>query len=274
MLALLKRLVGGPDPKTALVESLGDAPIPTLRKTALDALQALRDPGVALTRIGEVISSDPGLTVGILRAANCGSGPSRKVADVRHATVVLGRAQVEARLLRIAVQEALPQGDAPGFDHGRYWRTAQKRASIAREIAHVVEPANATVAATVGLLQDLAVPLLAHRRPREYGPVLESWQRDGGDLEARERDAFPWAHSDVGGWLCSSWGLPEHLGALISGHHAVDEAPPSVALVSLLSERGDEKEMERLVETARSRFGVPPDKLLAAVERAERRPEA
>lgn len=258
------------DPKKRLMRVLGDAPLPHLPAAALEALQTLRNPENPLSMAAEQISRDPALSIAILRFANsASSGLRKKVDDVRHAAMLMGRANLEATIVSVAVRKALPSARAPGFDPDRFWKTAARRSAIAREVAGVIDPRMASVAATAGLLQDLAIPLLAQRNRDAYAPVLQKWQQEGGDLAKHEREVFEWDHARVGQWVAEEWALPASLTGVIGDHHILDEAMPAVGLVSIISERGDPRETERLIEEAHNRFGASRDRLASAIDRAE-----
>ena len=91
------------NPRTILVKVLGDAQIPTLPKAAMDALEGLSDPEVSLSDIAPIISKDPALTMAILRRTNSPYGARRKVSDVRHGVMLLGRREVYSAVTIAAV---------------------------------------------------------------------------------------------------------------------------------------------------------------------------
>ena len=263
IMALFKRKAGRVDKK--LEKILAGAEVPTMSRAVLEILQKLRDPEASMQEIAETIQWDPGLVTRILRTVNSSAyGVSRRIEDVRHAATFLGRTQLEQLVLGLAVRDCLPKTKAPGFESGRYWRTAAFRAALAREIAGRIQPAKQAESFTVGLLQDLAVPVLANARAAEYGIVLEAWHADGpARLAQLEQDAFGWNHSQVGELLARRWELPEELVVLIGRHHSAEasdaELFPAIRLAAVLRETAVEYGIEALVEEARSGYGLEPD---------------
>mgnify|MGYP000556954649 CR=1 FL=1 len=255
------------DPQAALKAAIGDADLPSFPAVVLQVLSEIRDPDGTVARVGDLVAMDPGLSVRLLRVANsAGGGAGRRVSNVRHAVAMAGMAQTESLVLAVGVQSALPQPRQAGFDGDRYWRTAARRAAVARALSARLHPARAVESFTVALLQDMALPVLAARRGAAYGAVLEAWHGGEGSLDALEREEFGWDHGEVGTWMCARWDLPESLAEAIGSHHDRGEAAaPAVQLVGHLRETAADPGTDQLVADAEDRFGLPPDDALAAV---------
>jgi len=264
MLSKLKNLFV--NPRTALTEVLGEAGIPTFPALTISTLKALRDPDSSMKKVGELVSTDPGNSVRVLKLVNSAAyGLRRPVNNVNHACTMLGRTTLEGIVLAVAVGDAMPRGDTQGYRPERFWRAAARRATTARALAEVLDPASASASFTAGLLQDLAVPLLAHHKPG-YDPMLEQWVHDGGSLEDLERESFGWDHATVAGWLCEDWCFPGTLGSCIAGHHEQEGVPAPVSLVSLLGEAEDQG-VEEMIERAHQFYNAPADRVVDAVKR-------
>jgi len=239
--------------------------LPQFPEVTLRILERLRDPEADFDEIADGLQWDPGLVVQLLRTVNSAAfGASARIEDVRHAVSFMGRSQLEQLILANAVKESLPRAPAMGFRRERFWRAAAYRASLARAFAEQLHPARSAEAFTGGLLQDMAVPVLAHARPDDYGPVLEAWHRgEGESLDDLEREAFGWSHARVGGLLGETWELPESLVAAVSQHHSDEptdrQVLPATRLVASLREGDGQRGQEELIERARSDYGLPPD---------------
>jgi len=55
-----------------------------------------------------------------------------------------------------------------GIDLAGFWRTSAHRACLARRIASTLDPASQMEAFTAGLLQDMAIPVLAAAHGERY----------------------------------------------------------------------------------------------------------
>jgi HD-like signal output (HDOD) protein len=206
------------------------------------------------------------MSVEILRTVNSAAfALRRRIAAVEEAIALLGMKPLESLVLTVAVRDALPKKNAPGFDHRRFWQAAARRASTARALAKLLHPAKQMESFTAALLQDMAVPFLAAHDPGRYGPILEQWHEDGGDLAELEHTVFEWDHAEVASWIAYEWDFPESLIVDIALHHAGFDGDtsslPSVALVSFLRENEENLGEEELIEVACERFEIPQDDL-------------
>lgn len=235
-------------------------------------LQRIRDPEATMTEIAEGLQWDPGLVVRVLQTVNSAAyGPAHPIRDVGHAASYMGRSQLEQLVLSLAVKDTLPMKPAPGYDPGRFWFAASRRAALSRLIAGRLQPARQAECFTAGLLQDMAIPVLATARPNDYGPILSQWHEGGHKrLHSLEKDAFGWSHAEIGAMLGKIWELPDSLTDMILVHHDTDptddELPPAVRLVAVLRETEDG--IEAMVELARSDYGLQPEWTLEAIEEA------
>ncbi len=215
----LRRRSEAADPRVALAQIIGEAELPVFPGTVTEALDRIGDPDAGLDAVAEVIELDPGLSVNVLRTVNAAAfAPRTRIGSVDQATRMLGKNQLESILIAFAVRHALPSSSAPGFESSRFWATAARRAGLAAALAEVIDPSRRSESFTAALLQDMAVPLLVHRRD-DYGPVLESWQSSDADLADIERQRFGWDHAEVAGMMSTSWAFPDQLSDAVKDHH-------------------------------------------------------
>lgn len=256
------------DPKAELKALIGDYELPTFSAGAVETLRLLRENG-DLNRVAERLLVDPGLSVRILKTVNSAAfGLRQEVSSLGHAVSLLGRSKVEALVLTAAVGDTLPA--STGIDANAFWDTCARRACLARLIAKERDPSVEMQAFTAGLLQDMAVPVLALSKPDVYPELYRSAAvEDGPPLHEAERDALGYDHAQVGAMMAETWDLPEGLITAISDHHLPGErAPEPVEAVSRLrhgesdgalgplrnhcmAELGmEEHSLDRLIETA------------------------
>ena len=251
-------------PKHRLAEVLRGQELPVFPQSTARLLRMLRDPDTDAAELSEALSWDAGLVVRILKTVNSAAfGMARKIEDVQHALTLMGRTQVEQLVLGLAVRQGLPAAPARGFKADRFWQACFFRAALSRAIAGRLHPADQALSFTCGLLQDMAVPVLAHARPDDYGPVLEAWHGEKhSELHELEYSALGWTHAEVGAMLGEDWELPENLVRPIRDHHAGAssdwEVLPAVRLVSIHRETEVEFGLEALVEEGRSSYGLDP----------------
>ncbi|MCP3979363.1 MAG: HDOD domain-containing protein [bacterium] len=254
------------DPQQSLREALGDFELPVFPGILTAALERVRDEDASFADIGDLVASDPGLSVRMLKTVNSVAFALRhEVRNVHHAVSLLGRSQLESILISMAVSQALPSQSVKGFHSKRFWSTAARRAVAGRALAELIDPSHRSESFTACLLQDLAIPILAHRREPEYGELLECWHRGEEELPQLERQAYGWDHAGVGESLCQEWGFPELLSRSIGSHHEAFEeqteevALPAAGLVALLREVDEQTGIDRLVDAAQQHFGLEAD---------------
>ena len=264
------------DPEAELRQVLGDYQLPAFRQTVLRILEEIRRPDTSSSSIADVVALDPAVSVRLLKLVNSAAfSPARPIDTVAQAVTMLGNSAVESLVLSIGVGAMLPDAPAPGFESRKFWAAAARRAATGQALAEIIHPSTRALTFTASLLEDMAVPLLAHNRGERYGELLDAWHHGEGALFALETSEYGWTHSDVASWLCSSWGLPEPLSEAIAGHHPGGESlncPVAVQLVACLGEEPGQGN-DALITQAKERCGLAEDRtaevLRVASERAE-----
>lgn len=234
------------DPKAELKALIGDYELPTFPAVAMSTLSLLRE-GAEMSEVAHSIMTDPGLTVRVLRTVNAAAfGMRKRVTNLQYATSLLGRSRVESLVLTAAVGSSLP--DSTVIDLGRFWRTSARRACLASRIAARVDPSTQVESFTAGLLQDMAVPVLAASHGDRYAEVYTASEHDDDTtLHDLEQDTFGYDHAQVGAVLAETWELPEALITAISDHHVEGQrAPRAVEAVAHVRHREPPDELDAL----------------------------
>lgn len=256
MLSFLKR-----DPKKQLKKVLGGYELPSFPAVAHDALGLIRRGDTSATEIGRTLSKDPALSLAVLKTVNSAAyAIPTKVESVAQAAGLLGLASVESLILSVAVTRAIPGGSTPGFDASSFWLLASWRAATARALAKETRSPRADQLYTCGLLQDMAIPVLAHCLGTKYTDVLQRGRESGDALAKLERDTFGWDHAECASWLCDDWAIPEFIAGCIASHHGAHlegvTVPPEISLVCQLREPADEAGIDCLVELAERDYAM------------------
>ena len=255
-------------PQGKLRELIGDYELPSFSAAAVATLGLLRD-DADMTRIAERIMADPGLSVRILRTVNSASfGLRQEVTNLAHAVSLLGRSRVEALVLAAAVGKALPVCHV--IDIAGFWRTSAQRACLARKIAASLDPPLEMEAFTAGLLQDMAVPVLATANPGQYANVYQRSETDVScTLRDLEEEAFGFDHAEVGAMMAETWDLPETLITAIADHHLLGQrAPGAVEAVALIRHSEPPDELQALRAHCGTQLQLTPDALDVMIEAA------
>jgi HD-like signal output (HDOD) protein len=259
------------DPKARLQKALPGYSLPSFPAAIMATLEKIRDPNACASTVAEALSADPGLSVRVLRLANSAAFSARKkVENLSQAIALVGFSQLETMVLSVGVSGAMPGRSSPGYDAVRFWRASARRGVLAHSLASILCPARGSECFTAGFLQDMAVPLLATQDPEQYGPILERWHTDGGDLCQMEREVYDWDHAEVATWMCHEWDFPESLTAAIGGHHGASfegyQHLAPVSLVAWLREDEQDPGLGGLIQEAHSRWGIPMESLQKLIE--------
>ncbi|MBI2946172.1 MAG: HDOD domain-containing protein [Verrucomicrobia bacterium] len=252
------------DPKERLKKILGNYELPRFRKTVFETLRRLRDPDSQPHQITEVMSLDPDLTSKVMRTVNSSAyAPRCKIESLDHGIMMLGRANLERIVMMLGAQSVVPSKVPRTLDVRAFWKTSAKRAVLAKGIADLVIPAQASLSFTAGFLQDISIPLLVAGREQDYCPVYEEAAKSKRDLHVLEQETFGWDHAELGAIACNEWDLPEELGASIKDQHVCESKarPDPVYFVSSLPETNGEEWNVKFFEMVKSRFRINDEQL-------------
>ncbi len=219
--------------------------------------------------IADRIMADPGLSVRILRTVNSAAfGMRQRATKLEYAMTLLGRSRVESLVLTAAVGASLPT--PRGIDIVGFWQTSAHRACLARKIAALVHPSLESESFTAGLLQDMAVPVLAASRPDRYTAIYHQCETDTTSvLHETEREAVGYDHAQVGAAMAENWGLPEPLITAIADHHLIGQrAPCAVEAVSHIRHSETPDDLQALRTYCREKLKLPQSDLEAMIETA------
>ncbi len=260
------------DPREELKDLLGSFELPCFPNAAMNVLSMLRDPETPLTEIAAEIELDPGMHLKILRMVNsAGFGLAQKVSNLHHAVTIMGRSRLESLVLTFAVSQTMPP-KIECMKMAEFWLGSARRACLARILAQDMHAATQAEAFTAGLLQDMAIPVIAQAKQKIYKGLIRKWHADPeADLAAMERELFGYDHAAVGGLMAEDWGLPDYLVNAIAGHHDLTKdspAEPAVRLVSRLKYFEHDDGVEQLLQHAEQDYGLSRAKVTAMLAEA------
>jgi HD-like signal output (HDOD) protein len=266
------------DPKEELRELLGEFELSSFPATVMNVLSLLRNEDSAIKDIASQIESDPGMSVRVLKTVNSAAfGLAREVSNVLHAINLLGRSQLESLLVSMAVRDTVPNISIGEFTTADFWMLSSRRAGLTRAIARKLHPSTQADAFTAGLLQDMAVPVIASLKKDIYDNLF-SRARSEPDvtLQSLEMEAFGYDHATIGGLMDEEWSFPVYLVNSVTFHHAEtgagstsEDGPlvePAIRLATLMDDQCDEENVARIVEMAKNEFSMDPAEIAEMIE--------
>jgi HD-like signal output (HDOD) protein len=235
---------------TDLKQLLAGAQLPALPQSAIRLLELSQNQDNGPAEYAVPIEADPGLTGQVLRFVNSSYfGFAREISSVRMAITLVGVRTIKNFALWSAVFSLMPNPKCGPFDLKSLWQDSLRRGLFARAMGKIMGLRDAEDLFAAGLLQDMAVPLLAKELSQKYVKVLEARTSGERRLSDIERETFGWTHAEAAAQMARSWSLPEEFSRLIAAHVDLEAAaaklpaepgPFCVALSALLPSTADD----------------------------------
>ena len=246
--------------------------IPSFSAAVINLLGKLRNPEISVNELAIELEMDPGLHIRVLKTVNSSAfGLSRKVSNIKHAVNLLGRGRLESLVLSVTVKNNLATNQqAAWLDMPQFWKMASRQAAVARILATALHPNTQSDVFTIGLLQNMAIPILANREGDRYRTLYQRWQTEEIDLAEEELQLFGIDHATLGAQIAEHWGFPESLIMGIGEHHELEnqDIPLSVKIAALMKENRDEDSAAILAQAATQLFNLDNTMLLPLIEEA------
>ena len=193
--------------------------LPSLPAVALKIIDASKDPDISLHEISAIISSDPAISVKLLKIANSPLYSQRRTLNnLREALTLLGFNAALTIALSFSLLHSLGSNET-------FWKRSIIAASIARILGIKLGVTKLEDLFLASLLQDIGILVM---RCLEDSPYPEESQ----DLQHVERidlelTALGLEHSLIGAWLLKHWNLPKYLVNSVMYSHSLNTDLPS-----------------------------------------------
>jgi serine/threonine-protein kinase len=197
---------------------------PTLKLPALPHavtlfLQKSNDPKAEAKELSQIIETDTGLTVELLRYVNSTFvGLRNKAKNVHQALTLLGMRQSKMFVVTTGMQAAVQSKQSKLINQSCFWNASLQKALFAKEVA-VLLKADGDTAFAGALLQDYLLPVLTNDLFDAYLKFVETRERQVESMCDFEEQAFGWDHALAAACLAHRWNLPDDLVCCILFHH-------------------------------------------------------
>lgn len=177
------------------------------------------DPGSSLADLGRVVSSDPALTMQLLRIANSAFfGFAAKIETVTRAVNILGYQQVHDLALAASMATAF-KGLAPKLmDMRQFWYQSVYCAVVSRIIAARCNVLDSERLFVEGLLCDIGHLVMYEKIPDQAQQALVTSREQGLPVQRAERDLLGFDYAQIGAMLMKEWNLPLSLQESVHYH--------------------------------------------------------
>ncbi|HUI79889.1 MAG TPA: HDOD domain-containing protein [Bryobacteraceae bacterium] len=194
--------------------------LPAFPAIATKLLRVLSHDDADIRQIVDLIRADAALSSELLRIVNSPVyGFPGRVSSIQNAITLLGLQTVKSFALTVSMKGFL--NTALRLDLlRRLWRHSLACGLLCEDLSVVVSTSGGRDdrAYTAGLLHNIGSLGLFVAHPRSYGELLGA-TKSGADLLEREREKFGIDHTEAGGWLAQSWGLPDDIRQVVINHH-------------------------------------------------------
>lgn len=254
---------------TSLEKLLAGSQLAALPQSAVRVLEITRNPQNGPTELAAAIEADPGLATQVLKYVNSSYfGFAREISSVKSAITLVSMRSIKNFVLWNAIYSLVPNPRCGPFDLKSLWQDCVRRGLFARLAGRDLGLADAEDLFVAGLLQDMAIPVLAKLLPADYGQLLERRSSEKVRLSQLERELFGWTHSEAASALAAMWNFPPSITSLLGEHvniatladrNVEPDGLLIVALSSLLPATSDDDWPEAAVFERQFRQVFPAD---------------
>jgi HD-like signal output (HDOD) protein len=190
-------------------------PIPTLPAVHAQALGLLGDSKTSIPELGDIVETDPALTVSVLRAANsAASAPVTPIGTPGEAIVRVGLETTRKIVTAAVVSESFNRLDHAGLDTTELWRHLFTTALVADASAWGAQ--QRSTAFTAGLLHLIGRMAMAQSDPQRYQRVVEMAASGVQVLDA-EVNVFGYDSQSWGVEVARAWDVPDEIVEAVGG---------------------------------------------------------
>jgi len=172
-----------------------------------------------------VVSSDPGMTMAILRLVNSAFyNLPRKIERLDHAISIIGQDKFRDLILTAAVVEAMSKLAGGEINMEAFWRHSVLTGLLAKRIGLYCYFPNSERLHIAGLLHDVGQLIYFNMLSTKALKVCELVSKLGIDPNVAESKVLGFNHHEIGTALCKAWNLPNWLIDTVANHHAPEQS--------------------------------------------------
>lgn len=201
--------------------------LPSLPSVYSELISAIRNEA-PMREIGQIISSDIGMTTKILQIVNSSYfGVAREVGDPARAAQMLGTETLQALVLGVKIFDEHQRPQIPGGSVEQLGRESSIAAAYARLICIEagVDEVTMSQAILAAFVHDLGLLILGTHKPELLARAAELEREDDLSQSEAERSTIGATHGDVGACLVGLWGFPDPIVSALAFHHCPSLGP-------------------------------------------------
>lgn len=193
--------------------------LPALPHAVTTFVEKSNDPDASVKELANIVETDTGLTVELLKYVNSAYlGLRNKAGNVQQAISLLGQRQAKMFLVTTGMEAAIRARKSKLINQSCFWNASLQKALFAKEVARLLK-ADCELAFAGALLQDYLLPVITNDLFDQYLTFVDSRGDQPVSLVEFEHRTFQWDHALAGACLASRWNLPDALVCCILFHH-------------------------------------------------------
>jgi len=209
----------------------GGVALPSMPEVARQLIASFQDDAVDLRTITDLAEREQSIAVKVIRVANSARySPTRDVASLRDAAIILGMESLRNIVLSSAILQAFPR--AQGLDRIRFWKHSIATGGYARWLGRLLG-VDSDSSYLAGFMLRSGQLLMARSIPTLIADVEARCRFPGARMRV-ERELIGCTHAEVTAELSRRWSLPVRLSSAFSATPApLAETPPSLLAITL-----------------------------------------
>jgi HD-like signal output (HDOD) protein len=194
--------------------------IPSLPDVYYEFKDAMDDPEGSFDEISSVISTDPGLTVRLLRIVNSAYfGFPSKIETISHAIGVVGLDQLNNLVISTVVMDRFKGIPDSVINMNSFWKHSIACGLAAKIISSHNGEINTEKFFVAGMLHDIGRLIIALKASFNILSVFMRCKAENIPVHEAEENIMGFTHADVGKHLLKTWDLPVFHQELVGNHH-------------------------------------------------------
>ncbi len=196
--------------------------LPSLPTIYFKLMQELQSPDVTMTKIGEIIAKDVGMTANILQLVNSAFfGLQVHISSPVQAAKLLGLEIINALVLSVQIFREFDQNKTPNISIHKLLNHSLCVSSFAQKLSltEKQEQKMNDEAFIAGMLHDVGKLILAESLSKEYSQIQQLSQDENITILEAEMQLFGATHAEVGAYLLGLWGLSDPIVEAVAFHH-------------------------------------------------------
>jgi HD-like signal output (HDOD) protein len=195
----------------------GTVDLVSLPRAYFRVRELINQPDVCAAQIAEVVSTDPVMTMRLLRIANSAYfGFISEVETVQRAISMLGNTQVHDLALAVSAVGSFTKLETDLINITEFWRRGVHCAVLSRMLGERSRHGERLFVA--GLLHHVGQLVLCHQLPEQQAQAISQSEEERRPLFQVEREIYGFDYAEVGANLLRAWGLPDSLQTAVGFH--------------------------------------------------------